>query len=160
MFLIKKYKFKNILIFTYKNNLNKDYNLEFVRYAIERYFSKYNLIIAPVTTNHINYTDKFNATVRKLKNIPEVAIFLDESLYLTYIPLFDKYDIFKNTKIITHSSGNLSVNKKYKTCFIEYNIEEMADKSVSLLNTIINKEFTNEYNIKIKSKIKNKEIFD
>ena len=154
-YLIKKYGFEKILIFSYKNNINKSFTLEFVRYAIEINLSAYNLVLNPITCNHINYSDIFKRTVKKLKKAPDVIVFMDDSLYLNYKPLFDDYDVFKKTKIITHASQNIELDEKYKICLIEYDLNELSLKTVELMKKLIDKEYIEEYNIKIKSKIKN-----
>ncbi|MBQ7257818.1 MAG: GntR family transcriptional regulator [Abditibacteriota bacterium] len=154
-YLFKKYSFKNILIFSYKNNINKRFNLEFVRYAIEKNLSVYNLVLNPITSNHINYSDIFKRAVKKQKKAPDVIVFMDDSLYLNYKPLFDQYDVFKKTKIITHSSQNIKIDESYKVCLIEYDLNELSQKAVDLMKKLIDKEYIEEYNIKIKSKIKN-----
>ncbi|MBQ7257715.1 MAG: GntR family transcriptional regulator [Abditibacteriota bacterium] len=151
--LIQKYNFKNIIIFTHFPR-KKNY----LYYAIDSVFHNFKVIHTTLSYKNLMNSDDFNKTIKSLKQAPDCIVFMDDTIYLSAFPYFQKYQsILKNTKFITHSSGYIKTIDEYKTCLIEFDLKEVARKTVDLINNRINKVEFNEYNILINPKVINED---
>ena len=159
-YLIKKYSLKDIIIFKLSNNSKKHYQNNLLSFTIESFFSNYHIVNMPISYDHYMKADLFKSTMKGLKKVPDCIIFMDDTIYNTASPFFQNYhDILKNTKIITHSSGNLDVSDIYKICKIEFDLEKAAKEAINLLDKRINNIMFNDYNVYIEPKIFNEKIF-
>lgn len=157
-YLIQKYGFEDILVFTINPHLNV-YN--YVYYAIGQYYSKYNLIFFPIGYYYNMKSNPFSQAMKKLKKVPDAVIFMDDTIYSVCQPHFLEFDnILTKTKIITHSSGIGEFDEKYRICQVQFDIYKMSEKTVNLLIKLINREFVNEYNIYFDVKIINEEVLN
>ncbi|MBQ7257096.1 MAG: GntR family transcriptional regulator [Abditibacteriota bacterium] len=156
--LIHKYKFKDILFFSFKYVLNKKDSKEgFFMYTINNYFSKYNLNYIPFSLNVASALSIFRSAMNKLKKAPDAIIFLDDNIFNTCVPLFKEFEnIISNTKIITQSNG--FIESEYDLCCIEFNLEESVEKTIGLLENINKNNYCGECNLYIKPSVINEEI--
>ena len=151
--LIHKYNFKKVIIFTHFPR-KKNY----LYYAIDSLFNNYKIVHTTLSYKNVMSAYNFNKTLKSLNEAPDCIIFMDDTIYLSAAPYFQKYhDILKDTKIITHSSGYLKAIDTYKTCLIEFDLEEAAEKTAKLINNRINKALFNEYNLLINPKVINED---
>lgn len=157
----KKYGLRNIIVFTIKQSIFRNFDDVYEFYATAEYFrKKYTLYTVPISTIHTISGDVFKTAMKNLKKIPDAVLFFDENIYENSQPYFEKYDsILSKTKIITHSSGNLEIDEKYPTCVFEFDFDLMAAKTVEMLDKISQREFIEEHIIKIPPVIKNEKIF-
>lgn len=118
---------------------------------------KYNFKIINLTNEKITYQlDNF---FNNLQETPTGIVFTDNTIYTNVLPLIEKYDnIFKNTKIITHSNGYEYFPENYKICRIQFNINEFCDNIISILLKLMNKEFALKYSYRLKGEIINEEL--
>ena len=157
-YLLKKYNYKEVIIFKINQNNKKHVKENLVWLAMDSFFSNYHVVNMPISYDHNMKVDIFKSTISKIKKSPDCIVFMDDTIYLTASPYFQKYhNILKDTKIITHSSGNLETTDVYKICKIEFNLDKVAKETVNLIDKRINKINFNEYNIYIKPKVINEE---
>ncbi|MBQ0104909.1 MAG: hypothetical protein KBT47_02600, partial [Armatimonadetes bacterium] len=158
--LIQKYNLEDNLIFSIHPKMAKSERGTFILMAFEYYYSRYNLISVPYAYTHPVNSQTIRGALKKLKKIPDSIIFLDDTLYMSCLPMFPEFDyIFSKTKIITHSSGKQEYIEKYKICSVEFDIKKLAEEALNLLIKRINGEFINKQNIYIDAKIINEDIF-
>lgn len=159
--MIKKYNIRNMLIFSHFSSVHQIHPIKTLLYGINEFYRQYNIHLMTPYQNIELQQRIFKSAMRKLKNVPDAIVFFDENIYRTFMPLFPKYDsILKQTKIITHTSGYMEINKNYPTCEMCFDQDKTAEESVKLLLKLMNKEYTDKYIVTIPPVIKNKEIFE
>ncbi len=159
--IIKKYGLKKILIFQISHTIYRNNKDNYIHYANDAYCKRYDFVKVNYSNNLPSAISIFTNKMRTLKYIPDAIIFLDDTIFNNVYPIFPEFDkIMKKTKIITHSSGyRQDWNENYKICRVEFDMKEMAEKSIELLIKKINGEFINEQNIYIEPIVINEEIF-
>ncbi|MBQ7256071.1 MAG: winged helix-turn-helix transcriptional regulator [Abditibacteriota bacterium] len=158
---IKKYKLKKILIFSINHTIHRVEKDNFIMYAIDSYFKKYDFVPISFSENLPSAISKFRNKMNGLKYIPDVIIFLDDTIFNNVFPIFGDYDkILKKTKIITHASGyREDYGNKYDICRIEFDLRNMAEESINLLLKKVKGEFVNKQNIYINPVLINEKVF-
>lgn len=117
---------------------------------------KYDFALIPIVDKFKKTTYYIDKYLESIDFKPTGFVFLDDTLYLSALPLFEKYkDIFADSKIITMSNNDEFYPENYKICRIEYTVEEKCDKICELLMRAINKEYIAKPNYSIKGKIIN-----
>lgn len=152
--LIKNHK--DILVFSYKQEL-VSYNVYwdiFSFYALNNYFDRYNLKMLTLSKEKKIKTKEIISALDRVEKTPQSVVFLDDTIFKSASECFPKYDhIFSNTKIISYSSELWNYDSKYPVTQIKFSLDEMGRETVNLLLKIINREYTDRYNIYLKPKI-------
>lgn len=164
-YIISKYSLKDIVIFSRKQNLSKityENKDSFFLFAIEKYFEKYDLHTIPISKDRSVNAKHIRTILSNLKHVPDAVIFLDDTLYNTARPYFPEFDhIMKNTKIITHYSHIETEEEEiYKPCKIIFDLDSLAKATVNQLLNFIKGEEPENYNIFIKTIVKNEEVLE
>ncbi|MBQ7258152.1 MAG: GntR family transcriptional regulator [Abditibacteriota bacterium] len=157
--LTEKYNLKNNLFFAYREpEITPEIFINFNN-AISIYL-KNNFQLTEVVLKDIkNLEDNFCNTMDNLTSVPDAIVFMDDTIFKLSYPLFKKYDhIMKNTKMITHSNGDLVFNDKYKVCEIVFDLEEIAKLTVEHTLNYINKKNISVANIYYSPKVVNEGI--
>ena len=159
--IINKHKLKKLLIFSINHTIHRIEKDNFIMYAMDAYFKKYDFVSVSFSENLPSAISSFRNKMSSLKYIPDAVIFLDDTIFNNVFPTFKDYDnILTKTKIITHSSGyRQDWGNSYNICRLEFDLKDMAQKTISLLLKKINKEQINKPNIYINPKIINEKIF-
>lgn len=147
--LIKKYGFSHTYFFILEKTEHlikeKFENLNF-RYSVIKTFSKAN-------DNYIALKNE----IEKIKTIPDLIVFTDESLYSSCVPLFGEYEMFRKAKIITHSNNNEVYPDGYSICRLTYYPEKFAKASMDIIISLINNEIPDHFNYQFGYKVINEE---
>ncbi|MBQ7256160.1 MAG: GntR family transcriptional regulator [Abditibacteriota bacterium] len=159
--LTKKYNLKRILIFQISHTIYRNNKDNYIHYANDAYCKRYDFVYVNYSNNLPSAISIFTNKMKSLKYIPDVIIFLDETIYNNVFPIFPEFDkILRKTKIITHSSGyRQDWGDTYDICRVEFNMKEMAEKAIELLIKKIHGEFINRQNIYLEPVVINEEIF-
>jgi len=159
--IIKKYKLEKIVSFSIVQSLQRKEMDTFIHYAFNAYLKKFDSVNINFSENIPSAISLFKAKIKSLKYTPDAIIFQDDTIFNNVFPIFGEFDnILKNTKIITHSSGyRQDWGSSYKICRLEFDLKDMAEKSIELLLKKINGEFINKQNIYIDPTVINEEIF-
>lgn len=138
--LIKKYNFENSIIIFYKFNFevfNKDIQNDPINYIK----NNYNYLEIPYTSNRNFIKNKIIHYIENLEDTPGCICFLDNTIYQIAQTIFDDYeDIFKNTKIITHSNNYEVFPSDYKICRFSVNVSDFTNEIIDLIFKLINNE--------------------
>ena len=131
-----------------------------IHYAMDRYFNdKYTFVDIPLSQKNNIITNSIEKHIKNIKKAPDAIVFLDNTLYMNFVPLFPKYDnILKDTKIITHSNSIEVFPHDYKICRLAYNIDDFVKTGMSLLLKLIKKECPIRTSYDIRCKILDEEI--
>ena len=151
--IINKNNYNNILVFDIKcdlKNKNKDYRDEYIFYAIEKFFERYNMFSLPCTTDKSINIKHLKVAFDSVTKTPDAVFFIDDSIFYFATPLFPKYDFLKKVPIVTQSSYNLDIPEGYNISQVAYDLDTGCKKAIELLEKLINKEFIREYSIYLK----------
>lgn len=150
--LLKKYSYKKVAIFTYKN-----YNF-LVNIQDNEKISNYSFYQVK-HTNKLNDLNKcLEKEIKSIKENPDAIVFLDDTLYTASQNLFSKYKFFSNCPIITHSNGNEIYSDDFKICKLVFKVDEFACQSIDLLSSLIDKKISKITNRFIDFTIENEEV--
>ncbi|MBQ7256183.1 MAG: GntR family transcriptional regulator [Abditibacteriota bacterium] len=152
--------FKKVFIFHY---VMHELNIEaenLIHYAMDRYFSdNYSFLDVPLSQKNNDITNSIEKHIKNIKKAPDCIVFLDNTLYMNFVPLFPKYNnILKDTKIITHSNSNEVFPQEYKICRLAYNIDDFVKTGMDLLLKLIKKECPIRTSYDIKCTIINEDM--
>ncbi len=130
------------LLFRYDQAPFKIKDNFFYYYDIDKYFQEnYNLFHINQSFNINHIAHQIEDVLKKITITPKAVVFFDDTLFTICQNIFSKYNhIFKNTKIITHSTNNEIYSNEYKVCRITNYIEDFGDKGIKLMEQMINKE--------------------
>lgn len=157
--IINKYKLKDLTIFSINYSINKKDKDNFYLYAIMTYLKKYNLKLISLSENIPAALGIFRNTMKNMKKKPDGIVFLDDTIFNACYKIFPEYeDKIKNINIITESSGYKDYGNKYNICEIQFNLDNIVNKTIELLMKLINNK-NNQCNLYIKPMIINEEIF-
>ena len=158
--LIKKYKLKDVVAITHDKTIFEKNTDVFIYYAIDSFFNEnYNLIKVPFSFDLKTTPKVLRKAFNNLNRVPDAIVFLDDTIYKSALPIFPEFNnLLKQTKIITHSSGDIEFSKKYKICRVEFDLKQIAHAGFNLLQKHINKEFIEDYNVFIKPTVINEEV--
>ncbi|MBQ7257205.1 MAG: winged helix-turn-helix transcriptional regulator [Abditibacteriota bacterium] len=158
--LISKYKFKNIVFFTFKMYEFLFHNQDIINYAMLRYFKdQYQVYEIEISQKSIDIVNQLHKDFSKIKKSPDCFVFLHNVLYQNALNIFPEYEkIITPSKIITHSNNDEVYPDKYKICRLSYNIKDFSDNAVNLLLKLINKDYIDLFNIFLKCEIINEEV--
>lgn len=158
--LIDRYSLNDIAVFSIEHTQINKYRKREIQTYTDSYWAKYSPTIFPITTDNTLNSQIFRNKMKSLKKIPDAIIFLDDTIYNACLPHFPEFDsILKETKIITHSSGNLAHSDRYRICRIEFDLNRCAEETISLLQKRIKGEFMNRFSTLIEADVINEEIF-
>ena len=143
---IEKYKLNDILVFSF--DFMKIYRITDIRHISVKFFDQYNLHLFDLFSKKNYIYKKIKKILSETETVPDAVIFLDNNIFDIAKDLFEEYDrIFGHTKIISHMIDNTEYTGPYNVVKIQYNIEDVAKKTVLLLDKLIKKEFIKKYNI-------------
>ena len=132
--LLDKYKLKNIQVYTYPI---KSY-FPIYQITLKDFFGK-NIIEIPQEKTNKDLVKIIERHIINIKTPPDAIVFLDNTLYSTCQTLFPTYNIFKNTKIITHSNNDELFPENYDICRLTYNVEDYISTTTQLLKDLLSK---------------------
>lgn len=144
-------KFKNPLLIIYNMQdayyINNEYLYIFGKNEFLKKKIKY--IEVDFKLNNKSIVKSIDKELNKLNFKPDLIIFNDDTLYSNSIPLFYKYDFFKDGNILTHSNNDEIYPEEFKITRLTYDINEYVNKSVELIFELNNKEtlLTYGYNV-------------
>lgn len=120
---------------------------------------RYDFAMIPIVDKFNKTTDYIDKYLQSIDFAPTGFVFLDDTIYLSALPLFEKYkNIFADAKIITMSNNDEFYPEGYKICRIEYTVEDKCDRICDLLVRAIKKEYIPKPNYSIKGKIINENM--
>ena len=158
--IIHKYKLKNLLVFSINYSINKKEKDNFYLYAIMQYLKKYNLKLISMSENIPAALSVFRNTLKNMKKTPDGIIFLDDTIFNTCYKIFPEFEeTLKHINIITESSGYIDYGNDYNICQIQFNLDNIVDKSIAFLSEKINNSKLIQSNIYIKPVVINENIF-
>lgn len=167
--LIKKYKWKDVLFFTFERKLfNRNETAEndtdvFVHLAMEDYLAgKYKMERLPYfnTLSTVSSAlNKFRNIMNSMDKIPDAVIFNDDFIYKNAYSLFFEFEeIMTKTNLITFSSGDIDINNKFCPCTVGFDLKKLAEKCVDMLMNYITDRYLGETCRKIEPYIYNEEV--
>jgi len=158
-----KYNFKNNLIIHFDPNKGKFIGISLL---IHRLIAEYlgnnnanNIISIPWNSNKKDTSRILKENLLNINYIPDAIFVLDDNIFIAMNKIFDniKYVIEKSTVIVLTDKGK-DYLEKFQSCKIEFDLSEMAKKSMELMQKMINKEYIEYTNETIEPKILNEEI--
>lgn len=160
---------RDAVFFSFGLNALNEYVSE--EYISDFYMDSYNICMQGVQSvisslyKHVKISENYSSSetekkldeeFAKIKTPPYAVVFCDDVLYAKAYPLFEKYDqIFSNTKIITHSNGFNMETGPYRAVKVELDLDRVAQASLSLLVSLMNREPEGQKYIVIDAVIKN-----
>lgn len=158
--LLEKYNLKDVIMFNYYPG-DFLFETEFmVRNYIDSYFNKkYKLFNVKLYYKLEDQIKAIEECLNQIDHVPEAIVFLDDNLYKATYNVFTKYDnLFRNTKIITHSNNNELIQKNYKICRVIFDPNVFCEQCIKLLLKFINKENPIQINEAVQIRIENEGI--
>lgn len=153
--IIKKEKYTNPIFFKYERKREEIFNYQDIP-LLEYFRNAYNGFELPRDMpTFMSLSQKIDECLQSMDIMPDCVMFFDNTLFQAAIPIFHKYDnIFKNTKIITHSTDLDIIPEGYDITRLKIDINEISDRIINkMFNLIEGKPVQcNEY---LKFKIKN-----
>ena len=150
--ILEKYKAENLLVFSF-DYADISHFLDFNN-ILQNRFSKYNIHAFGMYDRSKNISKQIKNILENTVEVPDGVVFLDDNLFDLGKVYFDEFDrIFANTKIITHFNAHTEYKGKYPLVKIGFDFSELAEKTVSLLIKLIQREFMKKYNYALNPKI-------
>lgn len=136
--IIKKEKYKNPIFFKYERK--RDEILNYMDIPLMQYFKNtYKGFELPRNLpTFMTLSQKIDECLQSIKTKPDCIMFFDNTLFQAALPIFQKYnDIFKNTKIITHSTNLDIIPSGYNITKFEIDINEISDRIINKMFNLI-----------------------
>ena len=90
-----------------------------------------------------NYVVEHALSFSEVGFIPEVYIFLDDTIYKGALDVIKNSKFMQQVKIITHSNEDIEFPDN--VCRITFNLDEVAQKSSELMMSLLNREQLLDY---------------
>lgn len=162
--LINKYKFQNFLLVISETNMKECSDVHgLVPYTMPKYLTrKYGeTIYIPWDNDFAKAPEILKKKLASMDYIPDAIIFLDDIIFSVASKAFkDIKDVLSKTKIISHSNKERKLDVGINYCKVEVSLEEFANKSIQLLQKLINNEFISKPNTLISPTIVNEEALE
>ena len=154
--LTKAHLGEKVVFFEYiYTNDYKDYMTDFYKNLMDIY----DFCLIKISNKNKKITEQIDKYLSNLDYVPTGLVFIDNTIYNNALPLFEKYsNIFKNTKILTHSNNEEFYPEGYKICKLQYNLKDTGDSIINILEHLINKDFLLSYSVPINGEIINEDL--
>lgn len=136
--LIKKHKYKNVLVFSYNLAPRNDRLWMVSNYYLMEYIrNNYDLCELNFRPNERKIREAVKNKLNSLTEKPDVIVFFDDTIYKYSSLIFEKYkNIFENTDIISHINKQQDYMFPFPVCRVEIDLDLVVDRTVMLVNNI------------------------